>query len=453
MSKDGIRHESLKQYVKRVCGHVKAKDVHPDIELEITSHLDELVEDKLSEGLPVEEAARQALEQMGDPDQIGKQLHAAHKPAAEWGLAALVAIMVGIGLLAMYAVQIAFSEHSSYRDVHFFFNKSFYTAIGVILVIVIWFLDYRKLRKYSWHIYSGTVLLMAACLEIGSMVNGARSWIVVGGFTFDIFGISPYLFMIALAGTLMNRQAEKGTQGRYFKALQLGKMVLFYILVPMYLYIKANSLHDFFLYGIGLMIMLLFVAKAYKFVMASLASFIAVGAVLITLNPYRYKNAWERYTTFLNPANADIGYAAKRSMEAIRSGGMWGQGFGAQINTLPYIQSEMLFTYLIYSLGWVFGGAIILVTLLFIVRTIRLIRELKDSYARGMVTGIFSIIGFNLIWSILMSFGLLPINATNMPFVSYGGTNGIIELMAMGLILSVHRRRHMISQIDSKVHA
>lgn len=447
MSKSSIPNESIKQYLAQVCRHVKARDVHRDIKFEMRSHLDELVEDKVSEGLSEEEAVRAALAQMGDPDQIGKQLHAAHKPVMEWGLATLVAILVGIGLLAMYAMQFAYSDHNNFSGFHFFLKKTIYTAVGVLFVIGIYFLDYRKWQKYSWYLYSGTVALMISCIFIGIELNGMKSGIVLGGFYLDIYNLSPYLFMTALAGTLLVKQRKE--QGLFNNALQLGKMVLFYAIVPIILYGQANAFLHFISYAFGLMILMLFVAKTYKLFFVCMGSLAAVGAVLITMNPYRYTYVWERYTSFLNSnASEDVNYTLLKSLELIRSAGMWGQGFGVEVTTIRYIYSDMVFTYLIYSLGWAFGIAIVILTLIVIGKVVSMARKLKDGYARGLVVGLFSIIGLHFVWNILMSVGLMPMNSTNMPFVSFGGFNGIIELMVMGIVLSVHRRKNMVSLVN-----
>ncbi|MGO4698333.1 FtsW/RodA/SpoVE family cell cycle protein [Paenibacillus sp. 2TAB26] len=448
MNNKPVQYESIQEYLVQVCRHVKARDVHRDIKVEMQNHLDELVEDKLNEGLSEEEAVRAALVQMGDPDQIGKQLHAAHKPVMEWGLAALVAIMVGIGLLAMYAMEFAYSDQNMYSGFQFFLKKAVFTAIGIVFIIGIYFLDYRKWEKYSWYIYSGTIFLMVACIFYAVEVNGSKSWLTIGSFTFDVYGTSPYLFMIAFAGTLLVKHKEK--QGLFRNSLYFGKMVLLYAIVPTILYSKANSYLNFILYLFGLTVLMLFVAKTYRLFLTIASSIIAAGAVFVTIDPYRYKYGWERYTAFLNPNSStdDVNYLLQRSLESIRLGGMWGQGFGVENPNIRYIYSEMVFTYLIYSLGLVFGIAIVLLAVLLIVKVIGMAKTLKDVYAKGLVIGLFSIIGLHFVWNILMSFGLLPMNSMTMPFVSYSGINGIIELMVMGLLLSVNRRKNMISLLN-----
>lgn len=415
----GMKGKSVEQYLKQVCGHVKAKEVHADIQLEMRSHLEELVDDKLSEGLTEAEAVQQALAQMGNPDDLGKQLHAAHKPRMEWSLAAIVAIMIGIGLLAMYSLQVAYLGQNIQYNVQLLFRKSFFTAIGIVLLVVIYFLDYRKLKKYSLYIYSGTVILLVACSIYGTTINGAKRWFTAGSFTLNVYALAAYLFLIALAGMLMSKgQAE---QGKFKQAVQLVKIIVMFVLVPTLLYLQGNSFHSFIGYAFGLMIVVTYVSKSYKLFLTGAATLAVIAGSLLILMKERIYHSFERYFFFFMSSDSEwIGYQQLNVIEAVRSAGLWGNGFGVTNNKIPYLQSEMVFTHLIYSFGWVFGGAVMLLTVLFIVKAITALRTLKDSYAKGLATAMLSIIGFHFVWNIMMSFGLMPITAMNMPFISYG---------------------------------
>ncbi len=446
--------KSVDSFIEQVCSHVKAKDVHPDIQLEMKSHLEDLVEDKLSEGLSHEEATRQALDQMGHPDQIGKQLHAAHKPVMEWSLAVIAAVMVGIGLLVMYALQIGYSGQDSGIPSHFygylFINKAFYSGIGVLLLVVICFLDYRKIRKYSWHLYFVSITLMLACSVIGTEINGAKRWIAVGGFAFDIYALSTYLFLIAASGMLLGQRNIK--RSTYRNVGELIMMSLIYIVVPTLLYMKGNSFFDFIGYGIGLTFLLLVVVKAYKLFFAGMASFLFIVIGVMLSSGYRIQNAFERYSSFFMWTDPEgLGYQRQNAIDAVLNAGMWGHGFGVLNDKMRYLHSDMVFSYIIYSFGWVFGSLLLLLTLLFLFKSFSAIRGLKDPYARAIGLSILSIISFRFIWNILMTLGIVPIADLNMPFVSYGGVSGILELMAMGMILSVCRRRNMVSGLNREV--
>lgn len=87
-------------YLTQVCRHIKVKDIHSDVNAELLSHLEEVMDEKLSQGLSETEAARETIKQMGEPHVVGKQLNSVHKPIMDWGLLGLVGVLVGIGLVA-----------------------------------------------------------------------------------------------------------------------------------------------------------------------------------------------------------------------------------------------------------------------------------------------------------------------------------------------------------------
>ncbi|CAM4524074.1 cell division protein FtsW (lipid II flippase) [Paenibacillus endophyticus] len=449
MNSKNSQPEAVRNYITKVCEHVGAKDVHPDIELEMSSHLDERIADMRSQGVQEEEAVSQAIALMGDASQIGRQLHAAHKPVMEWSLAAIVAILAGIGLIGMYAVQLAYSGEEIYEVL--LFNKSFYTVIGILLLSIICFTNYQKLRRYSWHLYCATVMIMLLVSQYGISVNGSKRWFAFSSFSIDVYAFSPYLFLIAIAGLLTSGDAK--SQGLLKNLIYLCKMVLLYALVPMLLYVRGSDFHDFAIYNVGLILLLVFAARAYKVALACIAAIAAAGISIVLIShqlrsfiSYRYFS--DSFYTMDDPGGTD--YLRVSILEAIRSAGMWGQGFGTPNHTLPYLQSDSIFTYLIYSLGWVFGLGMVALAILLISKVTSVASKLKDPYAKALTIGLFSVIGFQFVWSIFMSVGLLPMLSIGMPFISYGGTNGIIELMAMGMILSVYRRRNMVSRLHQK---
>ncbi|MBD2871658.1 FtsW/RodA/SpoVE family cell cycle protein [Paenibacillus arenilitoris] len=448
MSKEWSRNEAVGQFLKQVCGHIKAKEVHEEIRLEMLSHLDELVEDKLREGVTEEEAVRQALERMGDPDQIGKQLHAAHKPVFEWSLAVLVAIMVGISLSVMYAMKFTLIDEYGLVD-RYFQHKSVYVAAGVIVLIAIYFMDYRTLKKYSWYLYILNIVLVLGGSEFGQQINGSGRWLGIGSIGFDVYALSPYLFMVAIAGTL-TLQANKPTAHRS-QWVAIGKMTVLYFLVPVLLYTANRSLIPLVIYGLSVMALIWLVAKNYKLLLAGLVSYIVGGSGFLLSNPHYYYMLMERLQAFLHPHSEPGGYMTLKALHFIQSAGMWGQGFGVENRMIPYVYGDMIFTYLIYSLGWVFGAAMVVLILVLAGRAINVSRQLRDPYARGLVVGLFSIIGIHYLWNMLMSVGLLPIAGMPMPFISYGGTRTVAELAAVGVILGVYRRKNRLSRASAEI--
>ncbi|MCQ6563401.1 FtsW/RodA/SpoVE family cell cycle protein [Paenibacillus mendelii] len=429
------RYPAVIAYLDRVCAQVKAKEVHEGIRLEMLSHLEELAVEKAAQGETTEEEAiAEALRHMGDPEQVGKQLHAAHKPKPEWSVIALVAGMIIIGLVSLYALQLSLNGNLLLG------RKLVFGFTGVVAMIVLYFIDYRRLLRFSWPLYGATLLLMAAAQFQGVQKYGVVQWISVGSFGFNVYAASPYLLIIAIAG-ILQREKPVAKSIRQ-KAQSLAKDAAFYMLIPAFFYVTAPALVYFVIYGFGLAILLL-VAGRRKLLFGGFGVLALMLSPLLSSRSFDY--LWQRYIAFLNPeesANTG-GFYTIHSVEAIRSGGLWGQGFGIANDRLPFVTSDLIYSYMVYSLGWVFGIAVATITLLFIVRIARMGIKLQDSYAKGMIVGLTAILGFQLVWNLLMCVGLLPINGMTLPIMNWN-SGTIIELAAVGLMLGAYRRKNML---------
>jgi cell division protein FtsW (lipid II flippase) len=443
MNRELKRHPLVEQYLESVCGKVKAKEVHEDIKLEMLSHLEERVEDRLLAGdISEEDAIADAIEQMGDPEQIGKQLHAAHRPRMEWTLLGICMMLIGIGLVAMLAVQ---ATGSAVLGHHYVVKKIVYVVLGLAAMVYFYFLDYRKLQRYSWHLYGFTIALMLAASQIGPVITGLRQWIAVGPFTFNIAAASPLLFMVAFAGILtMERAAEQSGLKQKSRTL---REIVFFFLLPSYFYLSNSLLLYYSIFCFGTFLLIIVIGRKYKLALAGFGTLAAI-ILWIAQDSYRYSYVWLRLKGFLYPY-ADSNYHTDRSIEAIRSGGMWGQGFGAINDRLPAFNGEMLYSYLVYSLGWAFGLMIVVLAFLFIMKVVSMALQLKDLYAKGIIVGVVMVLGVQFVWNLLMSFGFMPISSTRLPLIGWGSYT-FIELAVVGLMLGAYRRKDIVGQSAAK---
>ncbi|WP_188066756.1 permease prefix domain 1-containing protein [Brevibacillus brevis] len=153
-------------YIKEVCDQIKNKEVHPAITLELENHFAEKIEDYRETGYGEEEATRIAIAEMGDPVAVGQQLHQAHKPRMEWGILTIVGILLGVGLLVLYSLQVAQDEPKWLeRQVNGI-------LIGAVALVAILFSDYSKLKRYSRILYVATLLLLLFTMGFGKPING-----------------------------------------------------------------------------------------------------------------------------------------------------------------------------------------------------------------------------------------------------------------------------------------
>lgn len=437
-----INNLQVKHYLDQVCEPIKAKDVHEDIRLEIISHLEELVEERIEErNITEDEAIEWAIEQMGDPKQIGKQLHAAHKPKVEWGLIALLTVFLAIGLVVVYSAQLALTGQNV-PDL--LMNKLVYSAIGLVIMVALYYLDYRLLKKYAKYLYGAAIVLLFLAQMQDMHINGQGGWLIIGPISLNAVWIAIYLFILAYAGMLTSEKCSSNHVLR--KIVKMGRDLMIYVAIPAMLLFIVGNLLLLAIYAFVLTVLLVVVGRKWGVLAVSILTLVPALMMWIWNKPY-YHYALTRIIAFFNRAGAtpDSNFHLNRSLDSIRTAGMWGHGIGAKNEKLPDIYREMIFTYSIYSLGWIAGIVIVGLTLLLIGRMLGIVSKLKDPHARAIVIGLLAVIGIQWVWNLGMSVGFMPISSVPLPFIGYSGINTIFEFAAIGFILSVYRRKDMLS--------
>ncbi|MHB8156441.1 MAG: permease prefix domain 1-containing protein [Desulfocucumaceae bacterium] len=168
-------------YIDDVCSQIRFGEIHREIKLEFKSHFQDIIEEYRFEGLSENEAVSRAINQMGSPEVVGKQLNRIHKPRPEWSILSLSFLMACLGLLAMYLIE---------RNI---FTKSMvFTIIGAGIAGGFYRFDYRKLESYSRYIYLGTVSALLLVIFFGQNING-KHYLSIGGIYLDFIEVSPLL--------------------------------------------------------------------------------------------------------------------------------------------------------------------------------------------------------------------------------------------------------------------
>ncbi|MGZ7445133.1 FtsW/RodA/SpoVE family cell cycle protein [Paenibacillus sp. TH7-28] len=428
-------HPLLQEYAKQVCRQVKARELRQEISEEIAGHLDELWESLRAQGLDDEAAARQAIAQMGDTDAVAQGLNRVHKPRVPWAMLSVLTLLLGIALLSMYAVQLSYDAGSSRMSgISLFPNQAVYMAVGLAVLFTLSRIHYRDLRNYSWAIYGTAIVMLLGAHLLGEQVNGASYWVIAAlGFNLNFNVFCPYLFTIAAAGVL-SRGYENGRTA-------LRQLVVFGI-IPLLMFASIPSFVNLVLYAVTFALMLCFSGYGRRWVMAYLSLVTAIFLLPALLSD----RGQARLITFLwRYRDADgSGYTYTKIDEAIRSAGWRGHGFGLQMDWLPYIHTDHIFTYLVYSLGWMFGAFVLFSFLFFIFHLMKAGLAIKESYGKILITGLGALFAVQFVWSIGMSLGVLPISDVSFPLISYGGSGMLAQLAAIGLIYSVYRRKDMM---------
>jgi cell division protein FtsW (lipid II flippase) len=110
----------------------------------------------------------------------------------------------------------------------------------------------------------------------------------------------------------------------------------------------------------------------------------------------------------------------------------------------PGIHTNYIFSSIIYVFGWLAGIFIIILSITFFIRLIKTAKEVKDDYGKLLVATFSSLFIVQFIYNILMIFGLAPLTDISMPFISYGTTLNMVNMIMIGIISSVYRRKEVV---------
>jgi rod shape determining protein RodA len=170
-------------------------------------------------------------------------------------------------------------------------------------------------------------------------------------------------------------------------------------------------------------------------------SLLAILILAIIAAPYRLT----RIITFLNPSNdpQGNGYLNVQLSKILSNSGLWGQGFTFEPQVLPELHTDFIFTFITYTFGWAISIVLIGLIVTFLARVVLIAKQAKTSYAKLLISGIVALLGVQFIWNIFMNLGLAPISGLGLPFISYGGSQLVINGATIGIILSIYKRRNI----------
>jgi rod shape determining protein RodA len=316
-------------------------------------------------------------------------------------------------------------------------------VIGLILMIVVSTLDYRRLRRYAPILYGVSCLgLLAVLTPLGNTVNGATAWISlpVG------FQIEPSEFgklSIILMSALILSELRHGEDRPRMRAVALAIGVA---AVPIALVVLEPDLGVTVLMAV-LVIGLVALSGIRLRWLAGLAAAVTLAGFAVLnlhlLQAYQLR----RLTAFLHPS-ADpqgTGYSAAQAKIAIGSGGLYGQGlFHGQMvagNFVPEQHTDFIFAVAGEELG--FAGTVLIIGLLalLLLRALRIAARADDQFGMLVAAGIAIWLAVQAFINIGMTVGIMPVTGLPLPFVSYGGSAMFADMIAVGALNAVHRHR------------
>jgi rod shape determining protein RodA len=361
----------------------------------------------------------------------------------DWVLLGAVLGLTGLGTLLVWSATRPGLVQAG-RDPESYLKKHLLTvAVGLALMIVVSLLDYRMVRAYAPIVYVASCIgLVAVLTPLGSTIKGHHSWIEVGGG----FQLQPAEFakvglvmvLAVLLGELRDGQTEPGA-GDLLIALALsGVVVCLVVLQP--------DLGTTMVLAVLILSMVAVAGVSKRWLMSMVAAG-TLGALaawqLRLLKPYQV----DRFIAFAYPA-ADpkgVGYNAAQARIAVGSGGMFGRGLfhGQQTagHFVPEQHTDFIFTVAGEELGFVGSALIVFLLGLLLWRGLRIAINCENSFGMLLAAGVVCWLGFQTFENIGMCLGLMPITGVPLPYLSYGGSATLANMVAAGLLEAVHIRQ------------
>lgn len=405
--------------------------------------------------------------------------------------------LIILGWMTIYAVSSA-GGHDGIFDMAVTHGKqAMWIGIALVFAMVILSLDYRFIEATSYIAYGASIALLLLVLVIGKEVNGAKSWLIIGGFQFQPSEIAKLATALALAKYMsrlnfsMNnlRQVAVITlmvvtpaiivifQNDTGSALVFGSFLLVFFreglnpLVPIVLILTAVVAIVTLAFGkvllisaiiVGVMIvsLLLFYQKRHGFRISALHVIaaiyligisISVNTLVSKLAPHQQVRIKVLFDPNEDPLGA--GYNVIQSKIAIGSGGLTGKGYlqgnYTKYKFVPKQETDFIYCTIGEEYGWLGSSAVIIMFFLLIWRLRVLAENSKTRFARIYGYSVISILFFHVLVNVGMTIGLMPVIGIPLPFFSYGGSS-LLTFTAL-IFIMVNLYSYRISVLGSKV--
>jgi len=352
----------------------------------------------------------------------------------DWFLILFVLLINGIGLLSLY------SQHRAGNSFSFFERQTLFTVLGIILMFLFTFFDYRAFRDNSYlvlFLYIACLISLAGIFIFAPQIRGVRSWYKIGPFSLDPTEFTKLILIILFAKYFSQRHVE---MYRFYHIVFSG-IYLFFPVMLVYLQPDLGSVLIFILIWLGILITSGIRIKHFL-ILCLIGILLCVFAWHFILKEYQK----ERIISFLFPEfkPLETGWSQRQAKIALGNGGLFGKGFGKgsqiQHGFLPEPHTDFIFAAIGEEFGFITLFMLLLLYILLLGRILKVSFQAKDNFARLFATGVGFWFFFQLLINIGSNVGFLPIIGLPLPFVSYGGSSLIVLYIAIGFLESIKLR-------------
>jgi len=359
-------------------------------------------------------------------------------------LAIVVAILVILGILVLASVSAIFSQEKFGRTTYYLFHQIIYGLVpGIILGLIAFKLPLSLFKKFAWILILINLFFMVLVFfpGLGIISGGAARWINIGFVSFQPSEFLKLNFIIYLSAWLASRTEKKLLKKtkKDWKSTLLPFLIILGVITLLLTRQSDISTLGVIIFAVTLMYFSTNTSLWHTLLIFSLTT--SGILLLIKFVPYRM----QRILVFLKPGTdpMGIGYQVKQALITIGSGGILGLGLGMSNQKfggfLPQPMADSIFAIFAEETGFI--GCLILISLflIFLWKGFKISKTSQDTFSKLFAVGISSWIVIQAFINIGAMVSILPLTGIPLPFISYGGSHIVAELIGIGILLNISK--------------
>lgn len=451
----------INEFLNSVCEQIKYKPIRNTIAEELKDHIEDKKEELIEMGQNEEEAEKNAVEQMGDAEIIGKQLNKVHRTRLDWKLLIILVVLLIFGFVISYIITE--NEHtemmqymkegvSEYITTNYMIKYACFVVLGFSIGVIIYFCDYKKIKNKPLILYIIATVVIILAFLFGISVNGIN-FLRIGNYSIRSNTIAIPLYILAFIGFLENINEEnKLTKLFKEKNIKINSNVLKLVVLSLISLLMLSLIPSS---SSVIVLAITYLILATKKVVSESENKrkqllmlwgipIIVGTVVVLFEVLANPYVLDKFISVYNPEEykEKEGWRALNRKEIIESA----QKFGEAENMSDAIylfdgfgNNEIIS--ILAHFGWIPTVTLIIAVLAFSIKLVINSFKIKEKYGSLIILGIGCMFILQSIFNVLMNFNLLFDASFNLPFVTYGCGELVVNMMCLALIFAVYRKK------------
>ena len=345
----------------------------------------------------------------------------------------IVLVIFGLSILFSASWVKSLEVTDGVSRMYFLKNQLFKFIPGLFVFFVASHFNYRKLQYLSPVLMIGSFLLLIYTQVQGCNGDSCR-WLSIGPISFQTSDLARFSVILFLADYIDRNY-------KYMNQFVKGILIPLCWILPICLMIIIQPDNSTTLILLSIVFILLFIGGV-SLPQIGTVGVLSVGAIgIFILNSKNY--ALGRILSFLDPSSsASVGYQSSQALIGLRQGGISGMGIGESIQKhsyLPETHTDFIFAIIGEELGFIAGFIVMMAYGIILFRAIQISKKSNDIFGIILSIGFGLSITFYALINIGVVIGIIPVTGVPLPFVSYGGSSLIINLLMVAILLNISK--------------